>query len=329
MISSQGNELGSGQVEVSALGGFDLVYQIPEEVNLGYTQIWLDAAADPVGFENRSYQHNFQIQEFRRPEFEVTARNETPGPYFSGDQALVAVQASYYAGGPLPNAQVTWRVTSSPASYAPPNWPDFIFGEWEPRWYYFENPYREVGTTEVFSGTTDAAGSHYLRLNFEAGKTRPFSVQAEASVMDVNRQAWTGSTNLLVHPANLYVGLRSERYFVERGDPLKIDVIVSDLDGNLVSDRPVEVQAARLDWKFRSGEWHEEQADVQICKRGSRLEPVTCTFETPVGGTYSITATVSDGLGRQNQSRITALGERGGAPAGAQSRAGKHHPDPG
>ena len=49
--------------------------------------------------------------------------------------------------------------------------------------------------------------------------------------MDVNRQAWTSQTNLLVHPAALYVGLRSDRMFVEREDPLEIEAVVTDLDG--------------------------------------------------------------------------------------------------
>ena len=48
---------------------------------------------------------------------------------------MVAVEAKYYAGGALPNADVTWQVTSSPGSYAPPNWPDFTFGTWTPWWY--------------------------------------------------------------------------------------------------------------------------------------------------------------------------------------------------
>jgi alpha-2-macroglobulin len=55
---------------------------------------------------------------------------------------------------------------------------------------------------------------------------RPTSVLAEGTVTDVNRQAWAGRTSLLVHPAELYVGMRSERYFVERGQPLKVDLIV-------------------------------------------------------------------------------------------------------
>ena len=35
--------------------------------------------------------------------------------------------------------------------------------------------------------------------------------------MDVNRQAWTATTSLLVHAADRYVGLRSERPFVQQG----------------------------------------------------------------------------------------------------------------
>jgi hypothetical protein len=67
----------------------------------------------------------------------VTARNETTGPYFVGESATVAVEAKYYAGGPLPNAEVNWLVSSTPTNYNPPNWPDFTFGVWQP-WWWFE-----------------------------------------------------------------------------------------------------------------------------------------------------------------------------------------------
>ena len=305
----QGNEIGSGRVEVNSLGGFDFVFTIPENVNLGYANITLDAEGSLANLYNTQYYHNFQIQEFRRPEFEVTARTETEGPYFAGGEAVIAVDAKYYAGGPLPNAEVTWNVASTPSTYRPPNWPDFVFGIWKP-WWFFERFYGEYGmdggtTYETFTGQTDAAGSHYLRLDFpEHADHQPYSVRAEGTVMDVNRQAWTGTAELLVHPANLYAGLRSERVFVERGTPLKIDIIVTDLDGAPVVDRPVEVRAARLEWKYR-GEWVEEEADLQTCQVGSGLEPVSCIFETPLGGKYTITAQVIDGLGRVNLTQLT------------------------
>ena len=328
ILDPQGNAITNGRAETNALGGFDFNFTLPAQVNLGTAQITFTAEGSLNNLDSSQYYHNFQVQEFRRPEFEVTARNETSGPYFAGDSATVAVNAAYYAGGALPNAEVTWQVSSSPSSYAPPNWPDFTFGLWTPWWWFGEvydmggfrsGPGGGPTTVETFSGQTDAAGEHFLQLEFgQEGEPKPVSVLAEATVMDVNRQAWTGATSLLVHPASLYIGLRSERYFVNQGQPLKIDFIVTDLDGNPVADRPVEIRAARLEWKYSAGQWQEEEADVQLCQAGSQSEPVTCTFETPIGGSYRITATVNDEQGRQNQSQMTRWVSGGKQPPARQ-----------
>ena len=150
---------------------------------------------------------------------------------------------------------------------------------------------------------------------------------AQATVMDVNRQAWTGTTTLLVHPADLYVGLRSDQLFVERGTPLKVDFIVTDLDGNPVADRPVEVQRRPAGLEIpgrRAGrKW---KPTCRPAASGSAQTPVTCTFETPLGGTYRITATVTDDQGRQNQSQLTRWVSGGQLPALAQGRAGRSSP---
>jgi uncharacterized protein YfaS (alpha-2-macroglobulin family) len=322
VIGPQGNELGSGSSQVNALGGFDFTFTLPENANLGYAQLLLDAEGNLSGMDGRQHYHQFQILEFRRPEFEVTARNETEGPYFAGDHAIVAVEANYYAGGPLPNAEVSWLVSSSPSNYSPPNWPDFIFGIWQPWWWYYELSFESTGPfgpeydeVETFEGLTDASGNHFLRLDFDqSDQVRPYSLFAEATVFDVNRQAWSGATSLLVHPGELYIGIRSERIFVERGDPLEIEFIVTDLDGNPVVDRPVKITAARLEWKYHKGDWREEEVDLQECTMGSEEQPVTCTFETPLGGRYQITAEVTDQFGRRNQSQFTRWVSGGDRP---------------
>lgn len=302
----QGNELGSGSAEVNALGGFDLAFSLPENANLGYARVILDAEGILGAVNNTEYSHSFQIQEFRRPEFEVSARNETTGPYFVGEHAVVAVEASYFAGGPLPNAETTWWVNATPGSYAPPNWPEFTFGSWTPWWWWDYDDSGDETTYATWETRTDAGGEHYLRIDFPtAGEPRPYSIFAESSVMDVNRQAWAASTSLLVHPADLYVGLRSERYFVEKGVPLEIELIVTDLEGVAVPGRTIDVSAARLGWKFEDGVWGQKEVDVQECALLSAAEPVTCTFETPIGGRYRITATIVDDLGRVNQSSFT------------------------
>ncbi len=305
-----GNELGNGQVDVNALGGFDFAFTIPQATNLGAAQIYLTAAGNLSGLDGIQYYHQFQIQEFRRPEFEVTARSETSGPYFAGDHATLAVEAKYYAGGGLPNADVTWQVTTSPGNYSPPNWPDFTFGSWQP-WWFYDYGYQVFDgetQTQTFTGKTDATGTHYLGVDFKQQGSKdpqPQSVSAQATVMDVNRQAWSSSTSLLVHPADVYIGLRSDSYFVEKGTPLKVDFIVTDLDGNPIANRPVEITAGRLEWKYIKGDWTEQVVDVQTCTELSTPEPGTCSFETPLGGRYQITAIVTDELGRKNQSQFT------------------------
>ena len=303
---ARGNEIDRGQVTLNEMGGFDLRFSLPDNINLGDTYLNLSVGGS-------SHTHFFQVQEFRTPEFEVTARNETTGPYFVDDWATVAVRAEYFAGGALPNAEVNWRVTATPGHYAPPNWPDFTFGVWTPWWFgggfgmwdMWPGP-TEPSVVETFSGVTDATGNHYLRLDFEEMVgTRPFTLQAEATVFDVNRQAWSARTNLLVHPASLYVGLRGGRTFVPQGQPLEIEAIVTDLEGTAVSNHPITIEASRQEWRYEAGRWQEVAVDSQTCEINSAVEPVSCTFDTQRGGTYQITATITDQQGRANQSQMT------------------------
>ncbi|MEZ4710684.1 MAG: MG2 domain-containing protein [Caldilineaceae bacterium] len=322
----QGNQLTTGSAELNAAGGFDLAFTLPENANLGYANLQLSLAGSVSNLNSRDYWHSFQIQEFRRPEFEVTAGNESTGPFFVGGEAVTFVRAAYFAGGPLPNAETFWNVSASPTNYTPPNWPGYIFGSWTPWWSYSDFYYGGPGggsSYVSYNSRTDASGAHYLKMEFTgADEPRPYSVQADVSVMDVNRQSWAASTTLLVHPADIYVGLRSERTFVEQGTPLEVEAVAVDIDGNAVSGRTINMRAARLEWKYKNGQWNEEEADVQECTLTSSAfpaeSPTLCTFATEQGGTYRITATVEDEQGRLNQTVLTRWVSGGKRPPARQ-----------
>ena len=293
------NELASGEVRTDDLGGFDLALELDRGANLGRSRIEFRRADS-----GSEYTHSFQVQEFRRPEFEVEARLESAGPHFIDEPAVVAIDARYYSGGPLPNADVNWTVTTRPGFYRPPNWRDFTFGVWRPWWY----PYRGGSSygVEEFSGTTDTDGSHYLRIDLEGdGDGLPTAVTASAQVTDVNRQRWASATRLLVHSADLYVGLRSARYFVRAGDGIDIQAVVTDLDGNPVAGRAFAVTAERLDYRYVDGEWIEVELDTETCEVTSQQEPVTCAFAARTGGRYRIAVRVSDASGRISRTEIT------------------------
>jgi len=110
---SQGNEVGKGDARVSRFGGFDLALKLPPTMNLGAAVLQLDAAG--TALPGSQHTHGFQVQEFRRPEFEVKAQ-ASEGPHVVGGAATVAVSAAYYAGGALPGAEVSWRVSATPVS---------------------------------------------------------------------------------------------------------------------------------------------------------------------------------------------------------------------
>ena len=313
LIDARNNQVKAGRVAVNALGGFDLAFKLPDNINLGYATLKLQALGS---LEGNTYEHQLQVQEFRRPEFEVKAQAESEGPFFVGAGADVSVIASYFAGGGLANAPVNWRVSASPAQFTPPNRSDYTFGKWVPWWSHSEYDSEDT-TSKILNGVTDVSGKHRLHIDFDrVNPAQPTTVTASAGVSDVNRQQWNSNTTLLVHPANLYVGLKSDKTFVERNAPLPVQAIVSDLDGKLVEGREIKMVATRLSWRRENGYWTEVENDPQECVIRSSASAVTCSFQPKDGGEYRIKATVRDDRERPNESELTIWVSGGESPAG-------------
>ncbi len=302
---SQNNEVLKGTAMPNAFSGFDFAFKLPANMNTGSAQLKFKAEGSLKGFESDEWFHNLEVQEFRRPEFEVTAKLESEGPLFVGDHAEVSVAANYFTGGGLQNADVTWEVQSRPTTFTPPNRDDFSFGKWTPWWQSSSSDYDE-NKEEKLSGHTDADGKHRLRIDFDSVKPAlPANVSAYARVQDVNRQEWTSTATMLVHPANLYVGLKSEKTFVQQGEPLLVQSIVTDLDGRAVANRDVSMRAVLVEWKQIKGEWTEVETNPQDCQIKSAANPMPCTFDSKLGGTYRVKATIKDDRGRANETEMT------------------------
>ncbi len=314
---SFGNELANGTTTLNRTGGFDLAVDLPPGSALG--PAWIELTVEGAdGLGEVSSVHQFQIQEFRRPEFEVVTRAESRMPHLLTKAVTVAALARYFAGGTLADAPVTWRVTTQPTTYSPPNWSEFTFGIWKPWWLAdVAGPVGDLGIAPccgpppeqeetTYGGRTDTTGTDYLQLDFEGQKPdEPITVSANAAVDDVNRQSFASTIDLLVHPASLYVGLRSARTFVRQGDPLEIEAVVTDIDGEAVADRKINVTAARVVQKFVKGTWTDVDVDPQDCTVTSGDKAVSCSFDTDTGGQYKISSTVTDDDGGRNRSELT------------------------
>jgi len=324
---SRNNKIAEGKATINAAGAFDAKFTLPTTPNLGRTGIVFTA-------NGQNHYHQLRTEEFRRPEFEVAA-TASQGPFLVGQGGDVTVSAKYYAGGGLPGAPVVWNANARSTTYTPPNRDDYSFGTWTPWWisnrfgeydYYGEEDFEYYGRGRYgmpgsgsakdkakrakdsyqLEAKTDGGGEHVLHLDFlSVSPNKPMQVTTTASVTDVNRQQWSAATTMIVHPARYYVGLKSERPFVDLGTPFEVSVIGVDLDGKIAPAAKIELKAVRIEGDWEKGEWKVKELDPQTCAVVMAKDAGSCKFGAKLGGEYKITATITDPEGRANETTLT------------------------
>jgi alpha-2-macroglobulin len=291
----RGEEAGRARAAATRLGGFDTAIELPQELNLGHATVEL-LAEGPGPVEGRSAWHSLQVQEFRRPEYEVAVEAEAR-PYVVGDVVHATLRAEYYGGGGLGGAATRWHVTSRAGSFTPPSWQGWHFGR--SAWRMGQ---ASGSRQHELEGVTDASGEHRIRvelLDADPPFTSLLSINGE--VQDVSRQVGSGSVQVMVHPAAVHVGLRLARAWARPGDSVPLEVVVTDADGNTVAGRSVDVAMERLEWRWLRGRIvADTTARTHVCTVTSGAEARTCGIGAAEPGYYQLRAEVRDGAGRRS-----------------------------
>jgi hypothetical protein len=171
----------------------------------------------------------------------VTAET-SQGPQIIGGSADVTVKASYFAGGGLGGAEVNWYVTASETTFTPPNRDDFTFGVWTPWWETRFDGERRVERLVP----TDSAGKHHLKMDFW-----PWTRRAPPACRP-KPPSWTSTARPGRRPRACSCPCCRLRRAQERsavrpaGEALRVQAIVTDLDGKAVTGQPVSLRAERL-----------------------------------------------------------------------------------
>lgn len=325
LADAAGNSIAEGQWPLGPAGGFSGVIRLPADVAVGPAGMELRAVGKGVQALTEHYR-TVNIAEFRRPEFEVKLAADKP-EWLQGQSATVEATAAYYGGGPLGGAEVNWAVSGSPSSYSPPGHDDFQFGRWVPWWVDTRPVFDDFGSfrggigfpggqaeSKDLAARTDAGGRHRLAIALEGvNPLSAVSFNVSAGVLDVNRQNVSGDTSFLVHPAEVYVGLRGGGWFVKPDEAYTVDAIVAAIDGKLAEGRPIAIVAERVEREWLpDGEMKETATKVGGCDLQSAAQPVTCELRFAEGGEYRITAETADAAGRPNQSQIQVWVSGGG-----------------
>ncbi|MDY7040001.1 MAG: Ig-like domain-containing protein, partial [Chloroflexota bacterium] len=283
---SQGREVYNERLPVSEMGTVYGELQLDEEASLGDYNIL-------AYLDDYSFFAYFQVAEYRKPEFQVSVETGRDA-YVQGDVINVTAQATYYFGGPVANADVTWSVLSRNYFFPwdGPGYYDFIDYQWEQREGRYYGGYGYLITQG--QGTTDDEGRFTFQVPADIAEevvSQVFTI--EVSVTDVNNQQTSNRTDTVVHKGLFYVGLAPRRYVGTAGQEQTVDILTVDWEQEPVPEVPLTVV-------FNKHEWF----SVQKQEDDGRYRWTWEVKDTPV---YTTTVT-TDGLGKATASFVPEEG---------------------
>ena len=316
---ARGVSLDGGMTELQPHGALDFRFHVPADANSGLGEIRLllhdcDDCAQYGDYNHENIQGlwwhsrdqietvHFRIEEFRRPEFEVSL-SVGEGHHLIQEPVSLATQAKYYGGGVLEGAPINWKVSGRPAHYVPPGWHDFAFGDSVPWWWWWHSSNDDAVEEQMLSAELDVQGRHRAALTAvsERETSIPYVLQVQATVQDLSQQTLSASTNVLVHPAQWYVGGKTPSNVGKAGMPFALDLVVTDLDGSPVAGQDIRVTTQQV---YGTGADSERNTDSPECQLRSTSEPVSCDLVFAAGGLWRIEMSIEDATGRKSSTRL-------------------------
>ncbi|HYE85916.1 MAG TPA: MG2 domain-containing protein [Vicinamibacterales bacterium] len=233
------------QVKLDGFGTVNVDFPVPPTAALGYYTVRVQSG-DATGTGA------FEVQEYRKPEFEVIV---TPASRFvvQGNDAIVNVHARYYFGQPVANGQLRWVVNQQPY-YSPLRWDDDVDGSEGSYWY---------GDNQTAEGTVrlDADGRAQVRIPLGIDDNRrDFSARIEAQVTDAANREVSGRTVVHATYGTFLLSAESSNSVHRTGSNAPISIRAIDYSGTPQPNVPVTIVLEHLD--YRSGYYSEPEIAV-------------------------------------------------------------------
>lgn len=266
---------------------------------------------------------SFLIEEYRKPEFEVTV-DAPSAPVALGESVEAKVSARYYFGTPVANATVKFSVrrTEFREPWFPPRPWDWLYGpgyawssyeyDWYPGWRSWgclppRPPWWPVESDPeetVLEGEapTGADGTLVIPIDTSLARelhgNRDHQYKIDVEVTDASRRTIPGSGKVLVAREPFEVTVWTGRGHYLTGDTLTASVKAWTLDRKGVAAKG-KVRLFRIGYDDAGDPKETEVASQEVATTGD--DPVEVKFSASEPGQFRIAATLTDDKGRSRE----------------------------
>ena len=238
VVDSNEKVLTRDRKTVDAFGSLTGSFAIPAAAALGYYTLRVESGDDTAT-------GSFEVQEYRKPEFDVAVR-PAARVALQGGKVSATIAARYYFGQAVAGGSVKYVVHKQP--YFSPLRFEASSGETDDVGDY-------GGGDQTFEGTArlgdDGLAEVSVPLDLDEDG-RDYTARIEARVIDVSGREVTGAASVVTTYGRFMVCARTDRFVYAPGETANIQLRAIDYDGNGQASTRVHLVLERVE--YRSGE---------------------------------------------------------------------------
>ncbi|HJR79613.1 MAG TPA: Ig-like domain-containing protein [Anaerolineales bacterium] len=238
---ANGVQLASYDMPLSPYGTFSGEFTLSEEAVPGY-----------YVFDNTPLEFylSFQVAEYRKPEINLSAdfaREEIQ----LGDSSEVDVNARYFFDAPVGGVAVNWGLYTKPDFFSIPGYETGLLDTSWTNAFGFPGGFGgELGNLiENGTGQTTSQGTLSVELPAIPERETGQIVTLEVTTQDESGLPVSARTEMRVHPADFYIGLKPDEWVGRADTPIGFEVYTVDWDQNPAGDKELNAVFQQVRWE--------------------------------------------------------------------------------
>ena len=302
LYDARGNTVKEAVYRLNAYGSFVDTLVLDENAALGEYSLQVMTANNNQQLAQAML---FRLEEYKLPEFLVSVKPKPKegdtgaAAYRLGDEVAVEIDAQYYFGGPVADAEVEYLIYASPYNHfyhSPRTYP----------WYYadLEQRYQDYSPGSLVKKetvTTDEHGEASFVFQSPPDSPHDLKYRVEVRVVDQSRREITAVSEIKVTRNSFFAYLTPKQSLYRPGDKAEVDIkILTANDEPLVVDGKVAVlrnwwqEPVREEGRVvRGGDYSKSELLNRFVKTDDKGEAVV-DFQPEQDGYYTLEFTGYD-----------------------------------